>query len=522
MYAEDSYKEPFWAENKGFMTGRDPLGIQNSSIATYSRLLPGMTNVTLRLRYYGVYMWILQEYDRLPKSNSENSISFFFNFIRRAELAIAYLMVNKYPNEKSIVGSDFASNHIESAKELGYYDLAAGADKYKDTIKGAVYWDYSSGALGQYFIGSFSNLKFVEVSNRFFIILERGRNLADAFGKGISEKSKKTLLEVIDKGQMTLKQVDQLMEFAINRIRFGSSEWIFYKDMILSDDGINNSFGELQYQRKETIKRYLEYLDSPMWAEQSLAFDQTQYLLIKQKDVIDASFGWYYYRVNELFHFALETVFWGLLIELDGKIVDIREFMDSMTKAVLKYSMEDFLKKENVTVQEILEEEFLSNLMDDQKLMEDLVNAGNLNQKAIAFALKQILGIYKENKYNMDSLLDYEKANYLTDKKGRVSEIVNSYIISNQYLSYDKFINVTIKNLINDHITTAYRKMGNGESNLLKIVIEDNFITHIQTMPPKFTLPRLRTLDNFLSDLQLKDGEKLTEAGENLLLELIN
>ena len=31
MYKLDSYKEPFWAENSGFITGRDPLGIQNSS-----------------------------------------------------------------------------------------------------------------------------------------------------------------------------------------------------------------------------------------------------------------------------------------------------------------------------------------------------------------------------------------------------------------------------------------------------------------------------------------------------------
>jgi len=522
LYAEDSYKEPFWAENKGFMTGRDPLGVQNSSIATYSRLLPGMTNVTLRLRYYGFYMWLLQEYDALSKSDSENSLSFFLSFIRRAELAIAYLMVNKYPNEKSIVGSDYASNHIQSADEQGYYDLAKGADKNKDTKKGSVYWDYTSGALGQYFIGSFVNLKLVEVSNRFFVISERGRNLAKAYGEGIPEKSKNALLEVIETGQMNRQQMDQLIEFSINRINFDSLEWRFYKEMILSDDGINNSLGELQYQRQETIKRYLEYLDSPKLREQGLTFDQVQYLLFQEKKVNDASFGWYYYRVNELFHYALETVFWGLLVELDGRIVDIREFMESMTKAVLKYSLEDFLKKENVAVQEIVEEEFSSNLMDDQNLMEDLVKAGNSNQKAIALALKQILGIYKENKYNMDSLLGYEKANYLTDKKGRVSDIVNNYIISNQELPYDKFIYATIKNLINDHISTAYRKMGNGESNLLKFVIEDNFITHIQTMPPKFTSPRLRTLDNFLSDLHLKDGAELTEAGKDLLLELIN
>ena len=64
MYNIESYKNPFWAENSGFMTGRDALGIQNSSIATYSRLLPGLTNLTLRLRYYGFYLWLLKTYEK--------------------------------------------------------------------------------------------------------------------------------------------------------------------------------------------------------------------------------------------------------------------------------------------------------------------------------------------------------------------------------------------------------------------------------------------------------------------------
>ncbi len=51
MYDLKTYKQPFWAENSGFMTGRDPLGIQNSSITVYAALLPGMTNLTQRLRF---------------------------------------------------------------------------------------------------------------------------------------------------------------------------------------------------------------------------------------------------------------------------------------------------------------------------------------------------------------------------------------------------------------------------------------------------------------------------------------
>lgn len=47
---------PQWTEYRK-KSGLDPLGMQNSSINLYQRLLPGISNVTLRIRYYGFYSW---------------------------------------------------------------------------------------------------------------------------------------------------------------------------------------------------------------------------------------------------------------------------------------------------------------------------------------------------------------------------------------------------------------------------------------------------------------------------------
>lgn len=57
----------YWATNDGFKVGRDPMGIQNSSVATYGCLLPGMTNLTGHIRYYSLYCWLLNKYDELEK-----------------------------------------------------------------------------------------------------------------------------------------------------------------------------------------------------------------------------------------------------------------------------------------------------------------------------------------------------------------------------------------------------------------------------------------------------------------------
>lgn len=64
QYKQSEITNVFWASNDGFKGGRDPLGIQNSSIATYSKLLPGLTNLTRHIRYYSLYCWLLSEYDK--------------------------------------------------------------------------------------------------------------------------------------------------------------------------------------------------------------------------------------------------------------------------------------------------------------------------------------------------------------------------------------------------------------------------------------------------------------------------
>ena len=74
------WEAPFWGASKSFITGQDMLGMQNTSIATYSTLLPGLTNLTRRIRYYGFYMWMLEQY---AKTKGKVSVSEFQRFMRR-------------------------------------------------------------------------------------------------------------------------------------------------------------------------------------------------------------------------------------------------------------------------------------------------------------------------------------------------------------------------------------------------------------------------------------------------------
>lgn len=520
MYNTDSFKNPFWAENSGFMTGRDPLGVQNSSIITYGRLLPGMTNLTLRLRYYGLYLWLLSVYHKNNKELTESNLKDHYNFIRRAELIVAYIMRKSFPEELSVIGSDFTAKSESNVVDFGFYDIKLGADKNKDTVKGSVYWDYPSGALGQYYAGSLSALDLIKIEGKYFIIQPEGQKLAEAFASSINETQRLKFLAVLQSGHLTNNDINMLGGFSINNIVVGSQEWKYYQNILLNFDGIEikDDKGIATSLRKETIVLYLNYMNDKEEEFNERSFITQQYNLNLIQKQNEASFGWYYYYVNEAFHIALETIFWSMLVHLDGKEQVVEEFINEITDVIVSGSINHFVATPEQLVVEILDNKRENNLVDALKKLEVDVKSPANSKTALVEAFQLMFVIYNLNENRKEEIEEFEKKYKVWGKKGRISENLNNYIQQSLGITYKIFVEESIKKILNDHINTAYRKMGNGESNLLKFIIEDGIISHIQTMIPRHTSPRLRTISNFMRDLSFVDKENnLTVHGATLL-----
>ncbi|MEX0980497.1 MAG: hypothetical protein WD577_11990 [Bacteroidales bacterium] len=521
MYNNETYKQPFWAENSGFMTGRDPLGIQNSSITLYAALLPGLTNLTLRLRYYGLYCWLLKEYGKLDLDSEKKTLQHHYNFIRRAELTIAFMMLNKDPEITSIVGRDFAERHLEEFREKGSFRISEGADKHKSTKKGTVYWDYTSGALGQYYAGSLISLDLIETSNKFFLVREKGVKLAKAFKSNISSQASITFLEVLRTGNLNYSDLGIFDDFAINNIPQDSTEWQFYKSILLENDGqkTKTSDNKVPSNRKETISLFLKFITTTDkdW------FPEEQYQKVRTGDLIsDASFGWYYYYINEANHFCIETLFWGMLVELEGRSLPINQFISDMANSITKELKLLYPQiNEYDTLNDATNELPVPSLPEALDQLEGLTKSPRQAFRAMGFALGLFLEIFNLSKEFRDRIKDFENKYYLVFQKGHINEFFRDYIDNHLELSLADYTELLIKKIINDHIATAYRKMGNGESNLVKFVIEDGMVGHIQTMTPRFTTPRLRTLQNFLTDLGfISSSAAITDSGRKLIKEI--
>lgn len=521
MYDTESYKQPFWAENSGFMTGRDPLGIQNSSISLYAALLPGMTNLTLRIRYYGLYCWLLKEYDKLQIDAEKKTLQHHYNFIRRAELTIAFLMFNKDPEITNIVGHDFTVKKAQEFIEKRSYNISEGADKLKSTKKGTVYWDYTSGALGQYYAGSLIALELIETSNKFFLLREKGIKMAQVFENNINSQARQTFLEVLRTGNLHHRDLELLDDFSITYIPQDSSEWKLYKSLLLENDGqrTRTSENRVPSNRKETIGLFLKNI-SEAGIE---GFPEQQFQKVHSGALnSDTSFGWYYYYINEAIHYCIETLFWGMLIELEGKSLPIHKYITDIANSMTSelQVLHDKTKK-NQILKVIVDSMPVPNLPEALAQLEKLTKSPRQASRAMGFALGLLFEIYNLAREFRGRIKDFENKYYLVFQKGHISEYLERYFDNNMELSLIDFNMLLIKTIINDHIATAYRKMGNGESNLVKFVIEDGMIGHIQTMDPRFTNPRLRTLKNFLRDLGfISDSGQITDSGRVLIEEI--
>jgi hypothetical protein len=530
MYTLESYKQPFWAKGGNFTRGRDPLGIQNSSIAVYSTLLPGMTNLTLRLRYYGFYLWLLDEYHKLPETDffKQNVIS-QYTFIRRAELILAYLMRNKFPKEQSVIGSNFAESHINQLKNKGFYDIALGADKLKSTEKGTVYWDYTSGALGQYYAGSLMNLNLIAIKEGYFERTEeKGKELAQAYGVSLSENCTQLLLKRIKEGKLFEEDLDVLVDISLNKKINNTQEGEFYVKMLLNNDGAKSKTAQdyVSEQRKESIKLFLWIINNTNESKMYENIPEMSYHMCTNSDKIDvseATYGWYYYYLNEVTHHSLEAVFWGLLLEMDNGNYSLQQFLNEITEKVMLYF------ETNFNLGNIMLGEFIEQLISEPKNLSVNINAiskavrSNDSVEGISYGLLTLLYLYKENSANTKEITNYAINHFLNTKNGNVIEVFEKYIRNNKELEFKHFIKKIIHNLLNEHIAVAYNKMGDGEKNLLKFLIEDNYLVHIETMQPNFTSPRLKTLFNFTRDLGLVNQEQeLTDSGKAILQELEN
>jgi hypothetical protein len=200
-----------WVRPPSLIGGLDHLGTQAPCVLIYGQLLPGITNVTDRARYYSFYPWLIWSIDqRYPDDKDEAE---FVERFRRADclftlIAEHHAQCTDRDNERHGTGMVGRQKLVGAVQRLGDDEsLKLPSFTAKDSPQR--YFLNRMGGLGQYYAGTLSDLSILEGTKKpwYRYTSEIGKPLAEAFDKSVLSND---FWKVVDSGEVSHDELEAL------------------------------------------------------------------------------------------------------------------------------------------------------------------------------------------------------------------------------------------------------------------------------------------------------------------------
>ena len=520
MFLSDDIIDPFWGVPSGKLGGRDPLGIQNSSVVVYSSLVPGLTNLTKRIRYNGFYCWLLRCIAKhLTKIDpaSVDSKTEQIRYIRRAELLLAYVMVGNevFGDSNGVSGSQYARKHIDDSDCI---DLVVGADAENGLEN--TFWKNGMGVFGQYYLGALLQLGLVCApgsDRKTYRCTKEGERLADAFEANVFGQSEHFWKCIYGNNPISKAALHDFVCFSLTSIPEGD-ELSFYRELIYGKDGIAAS---VTFNRSMTIKGLLSYIESNPTSRSNCSDDFLRNLFesvvvngFSSSSDIDKS--WFVYELNELVHSSYEAFHFGILnslakgtsdpVPLSDVIEQLLDGVDDMCEAKRVHFMDDFGVEGNA---HSMYRRMLS-FMRRSRTVEGIFESIRL----LHFLHKRIGTQAKEIK-----TFAIEKHLY---RHGMASSLLTRFFDGRNNLSIREFTEGMLYEAINAHMRSSYEKSSVTQGLVHNYMIEEGAIWRLRETNAIRTSPRLDSLLMYMEDIRWigLDGDKyIVESSGKILMD---
>lgn len=311
-----------WVEPAKPIRGLDHLGVQSPCVALYGQLLPGITNVTDRARYYSFHPWLIWAFERRYRDHSMDE---FRRVLRRAECLFALIAIH----HARVVGDGDDARH--GGGMVGRLSLmrvpesdAIVLDDHAAMEGEGRYFKNRLGGLGQYYFGPLRDLRVLDFASGGEGAIpgydkERGRALAEAFGAGVPQDD---FFHLLEKSRIRSKDLDGLKEFCPCNLRVRRAERSLLLDLFLarSDSYQAPEAGS----RRASLALVLDLVGRTNWHEdytpesvfRASAYsrslpDGTPWAV--HASLLRAQRGWATYQTNELLSLALQALFAAVL-----------------------------------------------------------------------------------------------------------------------------------------------------------------------------------------------------------------
>ncbi len=214
---------PEWTEI-GQDTGLDPLAMQRPIELVFQSLLPGISTITLRLRYYSFFAWLLEAYAKRKGVTSDYDS--FRRFHRKAEALFA-LTCARGDVELGVAGIDWARRQLEKFAPPdpdAVIDFREAADPVSDVS--VRYLRNTGGAFGAIYASQMQEMGLIKLDDRDLPVpfcKDPGLTLAESFQSSIGNLTE-VFLDAIDAGVVSLEALDLLAPLKPSKIESDSQE----------------------------------------------------------------------------------------------------------------------------------------------------------------------------------------------------------------------------------------------------------------------------------------------------------
>jgi hypothetical protein len=512
---------PFLGAKLTFIPGQDPMGMLNIGEQIFSMLLPGLNNVTERIRYYSFYCWFFGWYAKNIGSENPKEQR---KYLRRAEYLLA--LISAFKKEGGIPGITKAdSNYNPEASSFSLHD---GTGELEDVTE-KTYWKNPRGVFGQNYVSSMRQMGLIrdkgEKSGLYIrTAFEKegvvtGKDLELAFDKNLNPVSKEIYLNAILSGEITQQELaDIISDFNMINVPFESDENQLLINMLIGLDNPTSSF-EI-YFRRNTITLYLNLLSEKQTNVSVQDFVNFAYVNQgKLKDENnDTLMGWYYYQLSQYWHIVCTSGLKHLLVALQEKS-DSGWYIESNLVNEITTEVFQELINQNIISKDIPFNE-LKILEEENNAIVQNIHTKNYEQ-GFCYALLLLQKLMFENSETINEQSNYAKKYNLQS----TSDFVASYkdLKEKSALPISEFITYFLKKyLINRHQMVALNKMNDTQSTE-KFLREDGYIRLVEFIDFDFSNPRVSNIVTFLKNLSIisNDGNELTPSGLKLQKQLI-
>lgn len=507
MLKNDSTFAPFMSKNHSLSVGLNPLGMRTASEQLFTTLLPGMNVVTLRVRYYSFYCWILKCF---YEERDNVTLADFRKHIRMSE----FLMALIHANSNNGLGIPGITAAIEEVNKGGTTITITNKATPNGKNTGG-YWKGSLGALGTYYIASLQEMGLIRPvadNPHFYNITKKnddleyicGEMLADAFEDSVGHQCSELFIKCVKDGCITYTELKELEhKFQSHYMKEGEERNLLTHMLLQKDHPAIITSGNM---RKETIYLLLKYLEENNEEKFSeLEYARFIYQQFKQGDLDSAAaVGWYAYYLNDSRQFEALNIFGELLNRLresnvPGGWVNIENFSEQLSDEICSE-----LGKRN---------EYLGDVLNNW-------NTIKMPNSKMAKAFYQMLDDYVQNKeyeIHKDMLKNFFHSLH-NDAMGSFELLKDKFTIT-----FHDYIKTFLTDyIIYNHYTEAMRKFSQNGVPTQKLAIENGYVRWLDNYFSTHSSPRINTLYNFVRDLGLVANKKLTMDGRKLLKQLEN